>query len=378
MSEENYAPVSDTELTDWLRLARSSHVGPHTFYMLLSRFGSARAALDALPELAKCGGANGKIKICSVATAELEIEKHTKIGASLIIRDDPRYPPRLRHVSDAPPLISVMGRLELLTKRAIAVIGARNASLNGLKHAQQMAHDLGSNGLMIVSGLARGIDAAAHRGALSSGTLAALGGGVDILYPRENAAEYAAIKENGVLVSELPPGTRPKARHFPRRNRIISGISRGVVVVEAAPRSGSLITARLALEQGREVFAVPGAAMDPRSRGTNELIRQGAFLTESAADVLEVIGENRQIKLDTITSSPETAIESSPPTPDGHIVDDARRLIESWVGATPTHMDTVLRQSELPIAAVNEVLMELEIAGRLARHPGNLISIINT
>lgn len=376
MRDQNLHQCNFYDTIDWLRLARSSHVGPHTFYKLLSRFGSAKAALEALPEMARRGGMNGKIKVCGIDVAEREIEAHNKLGAILITRDDPRYPPRLRFVDDAPPLISVLGQVELLAKRAVAIIGARNASVNGQRFAEQLSHDLGANGLMVVSGLARGIDAAAHHGALATGTLAALGGGVDIIYPRENSQIYQAIKEQGVLVSELPPGTRPKARHFPQRNRIISGISRGVVVVEAAPRSGSLITARLALEQGREVFAVPGSAMDPRARGTNDLIRQGAILTESASDVLDVIGTDRQIQLDSTSDLPERFPTSAPEIPVERDCDDARLLIERWVGPTPTHMDSVMRQSDLPPAALTEALMELELAGRLMRHPGNLVSII--
>ena len=376
MRDHNLHKCNFYDTTDWLRLARSSHVGPHTFYKLLSRFGSAKAALEALPEMARRGGMNGKIKVCGVDVAEREIAAHNKLGAILIARDDPRYPPRLRFVDDAPPLISVLGQVELLSKRAVAIIGARNASVNGQRFAEQLSHDLGTNGLMVVSGLARGIDAAAHRGALASGTLAALGGGVDIIYPRENTQIYETIKEQGVLVSELPPGTRPKARHFPQRNRIISGVSRGVVVVEAAPRSGSLITARLALEQGREVFAVPGSAMDPRARGTNDLSRQGATLTESASDVLDVIGTDRQIRLDSTPDLPEQSPTSAAEIPAERDCDDARLLIERWVGPTPTHMDSVMRQSDLPPAALNEAMMELELAGRLMRHPGNLVSII--
>jgi DNA processing protein len=378
MRDQNDIKCNFSDTIDWLRLARSSHVGPHTFYKLLTRFGSARTALEALPEMAKRGGMNGKIKICTVAAAEQEMEAHTKIGAVLISRDDPRYPPRLVHVDDAPPLISVLGRIELLSKRAVGVIGARNASLNGQRFAEHISRELGQNGLMVISGLARGIDAAAHRGALSSGTLAALGGGVDVIYPRENKRIYEEIRERGVLVSELPPGTRPKARHFPRRNRIISGVSRGVIVVEAAPRSGSLITARLALEQGREVFAVPGSAMDPRARGTNELIRQGAYLTESVEDVLEVIGIDRNIRLNSLPDLPDQQLEKSPDEPDNQDTDDARQLIENWIGPIPTHMDAVMRQSELPPAALNEALLELELAGRLARHPGNMISILTS
>jgi len=274
---------------DWLRLARSDNVGPITFYKLLERFGSAGAALDALPDLARHGGGRKKLKVGSKADAEREIEALGQIGAGLIARGEPAYPPLLAHIEDAPPLISVLGHSHLLTKKAIAVVGARNASVNGLRFAETIARDLGEGGLMVVSGLARGIDAAAHKGALATGTLAVQGGGVDVVYPKENAALYESIKAEGAIVSEIAPGTQPQARHFPRRNRLISGIARGVVVVEASPRSGSLITARMALEQNREVFAVPGAAGDLRARGTNGLIRDGAVLTETAEDVLSVL-----------------------------------------------------------------------------------------
>jgi len=383
---------------NWLRLIRSARVGPRTFYQLLSRFGSAATALDALPALAQRGrnGQGGKrqhIKVCTAIDAEKEIEAHHKLGATLITRDDTRYPPRLRHVDDAPPVLSVLGRIELLQKRTVAVIGARNASLNGQRFGEQLSRDLGANGLMVASGLARGIDAAAHRGALPTGTLAALGCGVDVIYPRENTGLYEAIKQHGVVVSELAPGTRPKAQHFPRRNRIISGVSRGVVVVEAAPRSGSLITARLALEQGRDVFAVPGAAMDPRARGTNDLIRQGAILTDSADDILNVIAADRPTSAGDIgptnadgtgyhaSTSPITTappiITASSVINDAQDTETARRSIERWIGPTPTHMDAIMRHSDLPPAALNDALIELELAGRLARHPGNMISIIS-
>jgi len=360
---------------DWLRLARSPNVGPLTFYKLLERFGTAGAAIAALPDLARRGGSRRPVRICCVSDAEREIDAHARIGAMLITRDDRRYPPRLRHVADAPPVISVMGRIDLLGKCAVAVIGARNASLNGQLMAENLARDLGRGGLMVVSGLARGIDAAAHRGALPTGTLAVLGGGVDVIYPKENTRIYQAICNEGVLVSELPVSTRPKARHFPRRNRIISGISRGVVVVEAAPRSGSLITARLALEQGREVFAVPGAALDPRARGTNELIRQGATLTETAMDVLAEIGPDPGIRIRSLADGHDKPASRPPDGPDQTDTDQARQLIERWIGTTPTHVDAVLRQSELPFAVLNEALLELELAGRLNRHAGNLVSM---
>jgi len=375
MRDNTYIDYTFLDMVDWLRLIRSANVGPQTFYKLLSRFGSAGAALDALPEMARRGGMKGSSRIFPKDEAEREIEHHNKIGAQLIARDDALYPPRLRHIDDAPPLISVLGHTGLLKKRAVAVVGARNSSVNGLRIAEQLARDLGDSGMLVVSGLARGIDAAAHRGSLTTGTLAALGGGIDIIYPRENTEIYNAIKEHGVLVSEFAPGTRPRAQNFPRRNRIIAGISRGIVVVEAAPRSGSLITARLALEQGREVFAVPGSAIDPRARGTNDLIRQGAILTETADDILEVISPGRQINLNVSKPVTKTTPEHPAAPPDCQEADEARKLIERFIGPTPTHIDTIIRECSIPSPALSAALLELELAGRLERHPGNLISL---
>ena len=306
MREETSDQLSDRCRRDWLRLIRSDRVGPTTFHRLLARYGSAGAALEALPELARRGGGAGRIRVCPAAAAEREIEVLDTLGARLVARGEAAYPPRLAHIEDAPPLLAILGDVSLLTKKAVAVVGARNASANGRRFAERMAADLGAGGFLVVSGMARGIDAAAHEGALASGTLAVLGGGVDVVYPRENADLYRRIVDRGVVVSEVAPGTQPRPRHFPRRNRIIAGVARGVVVVEAATRSGSLITARLALEQGREVFAVPGSAMDPRARGANHLIRA----------------------------------------------------------------------SDCPPTTVSTVLLELELAGRLERHPGNRVSLV--
>ena len=291
MSKSPDRPLAGPEKLAWLRLIRSENVGTITFHRLVERFGSAGAALEALPELARRGGGARKIKVCPKAAAEREMEALDSLGARLIARGEAGYPALLAHIDDAPPLLGVIGHAHLLERTAIAVVGARNASLNGRRFARRLAGDLGSGGLLVVSGLARGIDSSAHEGALETGTAAVLAGGIDVVYPEEAAGLYADIRERGVLMSEMPPGTRPQARHFPRRNRLISGLSRGVVVVEASPRSGSLITARLALEQGREVFAVPGSPLDPRARGTNDLIRQGATLTESADDVFAVLNE---------------------------------------------------------------------------------------
>ncbi|MCG8509737.1 MAG: DNA-processing protein DprA [Rhodospirillales bacterium] len=365
--------VSESEKLDWLRLIRSENVGPITFFRLLALYGSASEALSALPELARKGGRTRRIRIASVAQAEQEMKTARRIGARILAHGEDEYPPLLSHIDDAPPLLYVLGHTSLLAKAAVAVVGARNASVIGQKFANDLSLELGRGGLLVVSGLARGIDAAAHAGALESGTAAVLGGGVDVIYPRENQNLYASIRERGVLVSEVPPGTVPQARHFPRRNRILSGISRGTVVVEASPRSGSLITARLALEQGREVFAVPGSPLDPRARGTNRLLREGAVLTESAADVLDVLGKNGRPLAE--PREPAFAAPASPQTGEPEL-DSARAKIAESLGPVPVTVDEVIRNCQFSPAVASVVLLEMELAGRLERHPGNKISLI--
>ena len=373
MRETQARVLSDDERRDWLRLIRSQSVGPITFHKLLERFGPAAAALDALPGLARKGG-RGALKVCSRGAAERELEQVDKVGARLIALGEPDYPPLLSLIEDAPPLITVIGHAGLLKKRAVAVIGARNASLNGLTIARRLAGELGDGGLMVVSGMARGIDAAAHEGALDSGTVAVLGGGVDVPYPRENAKLYDELRERGALVSEIAPGVQPKARHFPRRNRLISGIGRAVVVVEASPRSGSLITARLALEQGREVFAVPGSPLDPRARGANDLLRQGANLAESGDDVMRILRDMAPKPLE----EPKAVDFKNgiPEQPDPDSVDSARHRVVELLGPSPVTVDEVLRNCQFSPAVVSLILLELELAGRLQRHPGNRVSLV--
>lgn len=374
MREKSARSLSPAEKLDWLRLIRSENVGPVTFFRLLDHFGSATAALDALPRMARRGGRAGAVRIAPIEAAEREMERLDALGAQLLALGEPGYPPLLAHVEDAPPLIGVLGHSSLLTKAAIAVVGARNASAAGKRLAHDLAAELGLGGLLVVSGLARGIDAAAHQGALTTGTAAVLGGGIDVPYPLENAAIYEQIREQGVLVSEVEPGTAPLARHFPRRNRIISGIARGVVVVEANLRSGSLITARMALEQGREVFAVPGSPLDPRARGTNGLIRQGATLTESADDVLRVFGERRIPPRTDDGSARLSAVSSA--KPDDADLEKARAAIIESLGPVPVTVDELLRNGQFSPAVASAVLLELELAGRLERHPGNQVSLI--
>ena len=280
--------LSDQQRRAWLRLARTENVGPVTFRNLIARFGSATAALEELPRLAQRGGSKNFV-LPPEEESLRELEALAKLGGRLIAACEAGFPPGLKALEAPPPVLSVLGHPHLLQKEMVAIVGARNASALARKFADILARELGFAGLVVVSGLARGIDAAAHEAALAVGTVAVVAGGVDIIYPPENEKLYGAIKTQGVILSEMRLGEAPQARHFPRRNRIISGLARGVVVVEAAEKSGSLITANYALEQGREIFAVPGSPLDPRARGANRLIREGATLTESAEDILSVL-----------------------------------------------------------------------------------------
>ena len=366
--------LSDAERLDWLRLIRSENVGPVTFLQLLRHYGLAGDALRALPELARRGGRSGPIRVCAQTDAEREIEALTALGGQFVALGEAEYPPALAAITDPPPLIAVFGHAHLLGKRMIAVVGARNASASGIRFARRIAADLSVNGFVIVSGLARGIDASAHEGALAHGTAAVVAGGVDVVYPPENQGLYERIVAGGAVITEQPLGMVPQGRHFPRRNRIIAGAALGVVVVEATPRSGSLITARLAAEQGREVFAVPGSPLDPRCRGANNLIRQGAVLTESAADVTAALeGVLRRPFEEPRT--PEFA--RPPPTPpDEAALEPARRSVLEKLGPTPVTVDEIIRQCQIAAPVALTVLLELELAGRLDRHSGNKISIV--
>jgi DNA processing protein len=342
------SPLSDDQRLAWLRLWRSENVGPVTFRQLLRRFGSAEAALDALPELARRGGRDRPLAICSASAGERELAQLGRMGAHLITMADPAFPPLLAELDDAPPLLSALGRMELLAGQSVALVGARNASANGRLLAETMARQLGELGWVVVSGLARGIDSAAHRGALATGTIAVLAGGLDRPYPPESEVLYRAIAERGLAVAELELGRVPQARHFPRRNRIVSGLSLGTVVVEAAVQSGSLITARLAGEQGREVMAVPGSPLDPRCRGANQLIRQGATLVETAGDVAEALsGFAGQVRapMQPLAAPSETLSNLSE---DIEITTkSSRNLVEERLGPSPVAVDELLRQCQM-------------------------------
>jgi DNA processing protein len=364
--------LTDTQRIDWLRLIRSDNVGPRTFRSLVNHFGSARAALERLPELARRGGASRTGRICMEAEAEREIAACRRIGVSLVAPGEDGYPPRLALIDDAPPLLAVRGARELAMRPMIGVVGSRNASGAGLKFAQTLARDLGEAGFVVASGLARGIDAAAHRAALTTGTLAVLAGGHDRIYPPEHEDLLATIlADSGGAISEMPLGHAPRARDFPRRNRLISGVALGVVIVEAAHRSGSLITARFANEQGREVFAVPGSPLDPRAAGTNALIKQGAALVTEAADVIHAVAPIMERPVELPAGEPDV-----PGAFDGEPEADQRARIVGLLGPSPLGLDDLIRMAEVPPAVVRMVLLELELAGRLERHGGGMVSLI--
>jgi len=368
--------LSDEQRFHWLRLIRSENIGPASFRTLLNRYGSAKDALAALPELSGRGGMRRKIKVAPEGEIETELKKARKIGAQFVALGEAAYPPLLRHIHSAPPLICVRGDLAILQKPALAIVGARNASAIGLRLARTMASGVAEAGYAIVSGLARGIDTAAHSAALDSGTIAVLAGGLDIIYPPENKKLYENIGERGLLVSEMGLGFKPRAMDFPRRNRIVSGIASGTLVIEAARRSGSLITARLAREQNREVFAVPGSPADPRAAGTNSLIKQGAALTCSASDILDVLAP---INGDLFMQPParfedsaerETGLSPAPQA-------NARNRIIDLLGSAPVEMDEIIRLSGEPPANVQIVLLELELAGRIEYHGQQMVSLIS-
>jgi DNA processing protein len=368
------AKLSEAQRLDWLRLIRSDNIGPRTFRDLVNYYGGARAALDALPALARRGGAAGPQRICSIEEAAAELKTSKARGVSFVALGEPDYPPRLQMIDDPPPLIAVRGKLSVLARPLVAIVGSRNASAAGAKFAQILARDLGQAGYAVVSGLARGIDAAAHRASLDTGTIAVLAGGHDRIYPAEHGDLLEAILAEGAAVSEMPLAWEPRARDFPRRNRLISGLSVGVVIVEAARRSGSLITARLAGEQGREVFAVPGSPLDPRAEGTNGLLKQGATLVTEAADVTAVLEPILGRDLEQPPAR-EPAQEPLGP-PDHEPAEDERSRIIALLGPTPCAIDDLVRLSRTSPAIVRTILLELEIAGRLERHGGGLVSLL--
>jgi len=365
---------TEEQRLDCLRLIRSENVGPRTFHELVRYYGGVQPALVALPGLARRGGSARLPRICSREQAEAELKAARAVGVEFFTLGEPDYPARLRMIDDPPPVVTLRGKLEALARPLIAIVGSRNASAASIRFAERLARDLGNAGFTVVSGLARGIDAAAHRASLGTGTLAVLAGGHDRIYPAEHIELLEEILVEGAAISEMPFAWEPRAHDFPRRNRLISGLSLGVVVVEAARRSGSLITARFAGEQGREVFAVPGSPLDPRSEGTNGLLKQGAIPVTEAADVIAAIEPilGRGLSLPSAQEPSQESLASSG-VPAG---DDERSRLVALLGPTPISIDDLVRLARTSATNVRSVLLELEIAGRIERHGAGLVSLL--
>jgi DNA processing protein len=373
------APLTAAERLACLRLIRSENVGPVTFRELLGHFGSAERALEALPALSRQGGYRQPIRICQRDVAEAELEAATSIGARALIVGEPGYPEALAAVDPPPPLIYVKGNAGHLARPMLAIVGARNGSAAGQKLARLFASSIGAAGFVIVSGLARGIDAAAHEAALATGTVAVLAGGPDNVYPPEHAKLQGEIGERGCLVTENPPGFAPRAQDFPRRNRIISGLSLGVLIVEAARRSGTLVTARMAGEQGREVFAIPGHPLDPRAEGTNGLLKSGATLVTEPDDVLQALAPLlREPPRRTAEPPPAGRQEAlplgEPQAPASLVEADRSRLLDA-LGPAPVDVDELARATGLSPRIIQIGLLELALAGRIERHGQHLVSL---
>jgi DNA processing protein len=378
--------LTDMQRRNWLKLIRSENVGPVSFRALINRFGSAAAALDALPELARRGGARGRIRIAEDGEIDRELAAAESLGAAFVALGEPGYPKYLRAVEGPPPVLAMRGGVgiagvsgwPLAERPTVAIVGSRNASLAGRKFAGMLARGAGEAGFVVVSGLARGIDGAAHEASLATGTVGVLAGGLDRLYPPEHAALVEAmVAGGGAIVTEMPFGWEPRARDFPRRNRLISGMSLGTVVVEAALKSGSLHTARFAADQGREVFAVPGSPLDPRAEGCNDLIRTGATLIAKVDHLLEALNPLVGWQpSDLGAEETEHDEDREPVMLDTNETETARRTILTALSATPTAVDDIIRSTRLRPAVVQLVLLELDLAGRLERHGQGMVGLV--
>lgn len=366
------AVLTDAERVAWLRLIRTDNIGPQTFRQLVNREGSAQAAIEASPRLARASGV--ALSICSAAEAEDEIADTARVGGRIVASSEPDYPPLLRFISGPPPVVTIAGGRNLDVERTVAIVGARNASTAGQKMARLLAQDLGNEGWTVVSGLARGIDATAHRASLRSGTVAVLAGGLDRIYPDENIPlAHEIVEQGGMLLTEMPLGWEARARDFPRRNRLVSGLARGVVVVEAAKRSGSLITARLALEQNREVFAVPGSPLDQRAEGGNALIQQGAHLVTGACDIIAVLAEANPSRSSLL--EPDWLPDGIEAGDDLPVDAGARERLLSALSVTPVAVDDLIAETGIPVSAMQTLLLELDLGGRLEWASGQLVAL---
>jgi len=367
--------LSEQERLDWLQLIRTPMIGPITFHRLITNYGSASEALKALPDLSRKAGRKIPLKAPDRSIAEREILLADRQGARIIAACEPDYPEALAAIPDHPPVIYLRGHSSLFEKPAIAIVGARNASGIGRKIARMLAADLGAAGVSVISGLARGIDGAAHEASLATGAIAVVAGGVDVIYPPEHEDLTARIAREGALLSECPMGWKPTARDFPKRNRLISGLSRGVVVVEAAAKSGTLITARFALEQGREVFAVPGSPLDPRCQGANRLIRDGATLVETAEDILGVLAAQNHGVRDGRHDLFEWAESANDLEPDAATTASIRQQILELLSFTPQHRDELLREVDASPGLIADALLDLVLTGEASEHDGGRFSL---
>lgn len=372
--------LSDRQRLNWLRLIRTENIGPVAFRDLILFCGSAANAIERLPDLNIRGGGSRPVRVSSLDDAERELEAIEHMGARLVGMGEPDYPQQLKNCEAPPPLVTIKGDANVFRKPPVAIVGSRNASVVGARFTEKLARDLGDAGFAIVSGLARGIDAAAHKASMASGTVAVLAGGLDRPYPPENLPIYRAIPENGgALITEMPMGAEPRARDFPRRNRIIAGLSLGLIVIEAAERSGSLISARMAGEMGRTVFAVPGSPLDPRARGTNALLKQGATLVTSADDVIESLAPlmpdgstvPNPIQTDLLNQLDEEPAVLQPIT-----TDMERDLMVDALGPVPIDVDALVRHVGISAGSAQLILLELDLAGRLLRYPGNQVALM--
>ena len=364
--------LSDAERLDWLRLTRTESIGPSTFFKLIQRYKTAAKAIEALPHLLSKAGSKRGISVFPVDAAEKEMTATGKAGATLVAHGEAHYPEALLTIDTAPPMLCMSGNFELAQRTSVGIVGARTASASGRKMARILAHGLAEAGILVTSGLARGIDTAAHEAATPARTAAAIAGGVDHLYPPENADLQRAIARDGLLITEMAIGTSPRAEHFPRRNRIISGMSRAVIIVEAAMRSGSLITARFANEQGRDVFAVPGSPLDPRCEGTNKLIKDGASILTSVDDVLEMLNrETSPLQQSLFEREPEPLLP-----PDQDADEATRREVVSLLSPNAIEIDDLIREAQCQPEAVMAVLLELEVAGRITRSAGGMVALV--
>jgi DNA processing protein len=363
--------LTDSEKLARIQLYRSENVGPITFYQLLNRYKTAAEALEMLPELARRGGRTSSLHICSLAKVQKELELHQKNDAQLVVWGEPSYPKQLISIPDASPVLSFKGNPVFFEQKTVAIVGARNCSIVGKKLACTLAQELGEAGYAIASGLARGIDAAAHQSALTTGTVAVIAGGIDQIYPSENKSLFEQLFEKGLIVAESPLGTEPQAKLFPRRNRLISGLSLGVIVIEAAIQSGSLITARYANEQGKEVFVVPGSPLDPRYKGSNHLLKQGANLITASHDVLDILEKSYAIPVNQ-DELPELS-KSDDNDEQTHL--DLSNVILSLLSTSAISLDELIRACRVSSMQLQGTILQLELAGKVIRHPGNSISL---